>query len=81
MGITALNALLFLVAPATAMTGAMLLGEPLTLLTLAGFALCGGVSRSFWSLRREQSERMPESAAIRLPKQRAAQYSQNMFCS
>ena len=42
VGITALNALLFLVAPATAMTGAVLLGEPLTLLTLAGFALCGG---------------------------------------
>ncbi|WP_174844581.1 hypothetical protein [Cryobacterium serini] len=42
VGITALNAPLSLVAPATAMTGAMLLGEPLTLLTLAGFAPCGG---------------------------------------
>ena len=41
VGITALNALLFLVAPATALAGAVLLGEPLTLVTLAGFALCG----------------------------------------
>ncbi|WP_105033290.1 DMT family transporter [Cryobacterium aureum] len=41
VGITVLNALLFLVAPATALAGAALLGEPLTLLTLAGFALCG----------------------------------------
>lgn len=41
MGITALNALLFLVAPTTALAGAVLLGEPLTLVTLAGFVLCG----------------------------------------
>ncbi|WP_233201953.1 DMT family transporter [Cryobacterium sp. Y11] len=41
VGITTLNALLFLVAPATALTGAMFLGETLTFLTLAGFALCG----------------------------------------
>ena len=41
VGITALNALLFLVAPTTALVGALLLGEPLTLVTLAGFALCG----------------------------------------
>ncbi|MDJ0376119.1 DMT family transporter [Cryobacterium sp. PH31-L1] len=41
VGITALNALLFLVAPTTALVGAVLLGEPLTLMTLAGFALCG----------------------------------------
>ena len=41
VGITALNALLFLVAPTTALAGAVLLGEPLTLVTLAGFALCG----------------------------------------
>jgi drug/metabolite transporter (DMT)-like permease len=40
VGITVLNALLFLVAPATALAGAVLLGEPLTRLTLAGFALC-----------------------------------------
>lgn len=41
IGITALQALLFLVAPATAIGGALLLGEPLTVTTLAGFALCG----------------------------------------
>jgi drug/metabolite transporter (DMT)-like permease len=42
VGITALNALLFFVAPATAAAGALLLGEPLTALTLGGFVLCGG---------------------------------------
>ena len=41
VGITALNALLFLVAPTTAAAGALLLGEPLTIVTLLGFALCG----------------------------------------
>lgn len=41
IGITALNALLFLVAPTTAAAGAVLLGEPLTIVTLLGFALCG----------------------------------------
>ena len=42
VGITALNALLFLVAPTTAAAGFLLLEEPLTALTLLGFALCGG---------------------------------------
>lgn len=41
IGITALNALLFLVAPVTATAGALLLGEPLTVVTLLGYALCG----------------------------------------
>lgn len=41
VGITALNALLFLVAPATAAAGALLLGEPLTAVTVVGFVLCG----------------------------------------
>jgi drug/metabolite transporter (DMT)-like permease len=41
VGITALNALLFLVAPFTAAAGAVVLGEALTVVTLAGFALCG----------------------------------------
>lgn len=40
VGITALNALLFLIAPTTALAGALLLGEPLTILTLLGFVLC-----------------------------------------
>jgi drug/metabolite transporter (DMT)-like permease len=42
VGITALNALLFLIAPTTALAGALLLGEPLTVVTLLGFALCAG---------------------------------------
>ena len=41
VGITALNALLFLVAPTTAAAGALLLGERITPVTLAGFVLCG----------------------------------------
>lgn len=41
IGVTALNALLFLVAPATAAVGAVGLREPLTAVTLVGFALCG----------------------------------------
>ena len=40
VGITALNARLFLVAPTTAAAGALLLGEPLTVITLLGFVLC-----------------------------------------
>ena len=39
LGVTAVNALLFLVAPTTALTGALLLGEPFSLATLGGFAL------------------------------------------
>ncbi|WP_309104918.1 DMT family transporter [Microbacterium sp.] len=41
VGITALNALLFLIAPATAVAGALVLGEKLTMVTLVGFVLCG----------------------------------------
>lgn len=41
VGITALNALLFLIAPFTALAGAVLLGEKLTIVTLLGFLLCG----------------------------------------
>ncbi|BDZ48496.1 membrane protein [Frondihabitans sucicola] len=41
LGITAVNALLFLVAPATALASALLLAEPLAPVTVAGFALCG----------------------------------------
>ncbi|MFF2622225.1 DMT family transporter [Oerskovia jenensis] len=40
VGITALNALLFLIAPATAAAGAALLDERLTATTLVGFVLC-----------------------------------------
>ena len=41
VGITALQALLFLMAPATSLAGALLLGEPMTAVTVAGFVLCG----------------------------------------
>lgn len=40
LGITVLNALLFCVAPTTAVAGALVFGEPLTPLTVAGLALC-----------------------------------------
>lgn len=41
VGITVLQALLFLIAPATSLAGALLLHEPLTAETLIGFVLCG----------------------------------------
>lgn len=60
VGITALQALLFLVAPATAIGGALLLGEPLTAITLGGFVLCGaGVTMVLVS---EARNRGPEAA-------------------
>lgn len=42
LGITALNALLYLVAPATAVTGTLLFGDPFTPATLAGLVLGAG---------------------------------------
>ncbi|HEV7950108.1 MAG TPA: DMT family transporter [Glaciihabitans sp.] len=55
VGITALNALLFLVAPATALAGAALLGEPLGVVTFIGFALCAaGVAAVLISESRER---------------------------
>lgn len=63
VGITALNALLFLVAPATAMAGALLLAEPLTGVTLLGFALCGaGVAAVLISEARTHDGTSDESA-------------------
>lgn len=41
LGITALNALLFLVAPTTAVAGSLLFGDPFTPATLAGLVLGG----------------------------------------
>lgn len=59
VGITALQALLFLIAPATAIAGGILLGEPLTIVTFVGFAVCGlgvaAVLRGEAKTRREQS--------------------------
>lgn len=57
VGITVLQALLFLIAPATSIGGAVLLGEPLTLVTIVGFALCGaGVAVVLAGEARSRSE-------------------------
>lgn len=40
IGITALQALLFLIAPTTSLAGSVLLGEQMTPVTVSGFALC-----------------------------------------
>lgn len=70
VGITALNALLFLVAPTTATAGALLLGEPLTGITLLGFVLCAaGVAAVLVSEARTGREAEPgvtmAAAAVR----------------
>lgn len=50
IGVTAVNALLFLVAPVTAVAGAVLFGEQLGPITIVGFALCAaGVAAVLWS--------------------------------
>lgn len=71
IGITALNALLFLVAPATALAGTVLFAEPFTLLTLAGFVLCAvGVGVVLTSeARADQSRESGQTAASTPPKQ------------
>lgn len=57
VGITALQALLFLIAPATSLAGSILLGEPMTIVTVAGFVLCGiGVAAVLTSEARSQEE-------------------------
>ena len=56
VGITALQALLFLIAPATSLAGSILLGEPMTIVTVAGFILCGiGVAVVLTSEARSQA--------------------------
>ncbi|MEV7961155.1 DMT family transporter [Oerskovia paurometabola] len=67
VGITALNALLFLIAPATAAAGAAILGERLTATTLAGFVLCAvGVAIVL------TSESSAGSADVSRPRSRSA---------
>ncbi len=62
VGITALNALLFLIAPFTAVAGSVLLGETLTVVTLLGFLLCGlGVGMVLASEARAGRARRPRS--------------------
>lgn len=58
VGITALHALLFLIAPATATAGLLLLDEPLTAVTVIGFALCAaGVAAVLAGETRERTRR------------------------
>ncbi|PMC02094.1 EamA/RhaT family transporter, partial [Microbacterium sp. UMB0228] len=65
VGITALQALLFLVAPATAIGGALLLGEPLTAITLGGFVLCGaGVTAVLVSEARNRGAEVEGGSAM-----------------
>jgi drug/metabolite transporter (DMT)-like permease len=59
IGITALNALLFLVAPTTAAAGALLLGERITLVTTAGFALCAAGVAVVLATEARQARRRP----------------------
>ena len=64
VGVTALNALLFLIAPATALAGALLLNEPLTGLTVAGFILCAsGVAIVLANERLSVGERPARAAS------------------
>ena len=58
IGVTALNALLFAVAPTTAVAGAVAFGEPFSPLTVAGFVL-SSVSVAIVLL----AERGPRTAA------------------
>lgn len=58
VGITALHALLFLIAPTTATAGLLLLDEPLTAVTVIGFALCAaGVAAVLAGETRERTRR------------------------
>ncbi len=66
VGITALNALLFLIAPFTAAAGAVLLGESVTAITLLGFLFCGvGVATVLVSEARATRRRPAESGCRR----------------
>lgn len=61
IGITAVNALLFLVAPTTAVAGAALFGEPVGPITVAGFVLCAaGVA----AVLRSETARAPRDHSL-----------------
>lgn len=62
VGITALQALLFLIAPATSLAGGVLLGEAVTIVTGAGFVLCGvGVAVVLLGERRADTDASSDS--------------------
>lgn len=64
VGVAVLNALLFLVAPTTAVAGALLFGEAFTVLTLAGFALsAAGVATVLVSDARSRRPDVDESTS------------------
>lgn len=71
--ITALNALLFLVVPTTTVGGAVLFGEPFTVLSVVGLALSGlGVGMALRGERRPpssapQPQRQPQSQRTGMP--------------
>jgi len=71
VGITALNALLFLVAPTTAAAGALLLGERITAVTLAGFALCAAGVAVVLATEGRRPRRRPEAAPDPAPRAQA----------
>ena len=65
LGITTLNALLYLVAPTTAVAGTLLFGEPFTLATLAGLVLGAvAIAMVIAPARRARSVRSPEKAVV-----------------
>jgi drug/metabolite transporter (DMT)-like permease len=65
LGITTLNALLYLVAPTTAVAGTLLFGEPFTLATLAGLVLGAvAIALVIAPARRARSVRSPEKAVV-----------------
>ena len=65
LGITTLNALLYLVAPTTAIAGTLLFGEPFTLATLAGLVLGAvAIAMVITPARRARSVRSPERAVV-----------------
>lgn len=80
LGITDLNALLFLVAPATSVLGALIFGEPFTLATAAGLLLgAAAITLVLLPPRRRSSQEHPASSndsAAQLPTQQPSPPSQ-----
>lgn len=66
VGVTALNALLFLVAPATAVAGTLMFAEPFSIATVVGFGACaGGVTLVLVSEARSRPAVDSEAAGAR----------------
>jgi drug/metabolite transporter (DMT)-like permease len=68
LGITGLNALLFLVAPATSVLGALTFGEPFTIATAAGLLLgAAAITLVLLPPRRRSAPESPASSAAAAP--------------